>query len=295
VESIDEQWDTDLISMVSFAKYNDDFKYILLCIDTLSKFIWLEPLKNKTAIQMKAAFQKIFSGSERKCLRIRSDKGSEYTNGVMKAYFKHENIIHFVTYNSTKACIAERSIRTIKQRLFKYLTHKQTNRYIDIIQHLADNYNSSYHRSIKMAPISVNEANQQQVWENIYGGDIFSIDKKSQETKFKIGDIVRMSFTRDVFSRGYNEGWSHELFIITTINNTSPLTYRLKDFADDKILGTVYGKEISKVVQSENPTYKIEKTLRRRKVNGTQQYLVKWAGWPDKFNSWVSAADMTDL
>jgi hypothetical protein len=125
VESIDEQWDSDLISLITFAQYNEGFKYILLCVDTLSKYIWLEPIKSKTAPEMKKAFNKIFELG-RKCLRLRSDKGGEYTSAIINSYFKDENIIHFVTYNSVKANFSERVIRTIKKPTFQVFS-PQTN------------------------------------------------------------------------------------------------------------------------------------------------------------------------
>ena len=294
VQSIDEQWDSDLMVMESTSKDNDGYRYILLCIDTLSKYVWLRPLKNKTGAQMKTAFQDIFSGS-RQCLRLRSDKGKEYCCNIMEKYFKEIGINHFVTYNKVQANFAERCNRTIKQRLFKYFTHQQTYRYIDILQDIATNYNATFHRSIKMAPKDVTTENQQIVWENIYGDDITKLGSASAKFSYKVGDLVRLSHTRGVFSRGYNQGWSDEIFIIKARHKTAPSTYSLKDFLGEAILGTVYEAEITKVLESDNPVYRVEKVLKKRRRQGVQEYFVKWDGWDKRYNSWVTSDEMVQL
>ena len=294
VESIDEQWDCDLMVFESSAKFNEGNKYVLLCIDTLSKYVWTRPLKSKTGAETKKAFQSIFSGA-RKCLRLRSDMGKEFCNTTVEKYFKEVHIKHFVTYNSVKANFAERAIKTIKQRLFKYFTHKQTYRYIDILQDITANYNATYHRSIRMAPQDVTRENQQVVWENIYGHDIFKMTTPPQKVCFKVGDLVRISHTRNAFARGYNQGWSDELFTIKTAHKTSPPTYTLKDYAGETILGRVYEQEVTKVFQKEDAQYKIEKVLKKRRVRGKTEYLVKWLGWNKSFNSWVDSTDIEDL
>ena len=294
VESIDEQWDSDLMVLDTKAKENDGYRYLMLCIDTLSKFVWVEPLKTKTGVETKKAFQRIFAKG-RHCLWLRTDRGSEYCNGVIEKYFKEKRIRHFVTHNSVKANFAERAIRTIKQKLFKYFTYKQSYRYIDILQDFIGSYNGTYHRSILMRPNDLTTHNQQEVWENIYGGDIFKINELKTKFHFKVGDLVRLSHTRGVFSRGYDQGWSDEIFIIKARHKASSPTYSLKDYLDEDISGTVYSKEIIKVTTRDDATYKIEKVLKKRRRGRKTEYFVKWLGWGEKFNTWVSSTEVVDL
>ena len=229
-------------------------------------------------------------------LKNNGDIDKSWTIDDMEKYFKEIGVIHFVTHNNVKSNFAERAIRTIKQRLFKYFTHHQSFRYIDIIQDITTSYNSTYHRTIKMPPNEVTQENQQNVWETTYGGDIFKLNKTSQyKFHYKVGDLVRLSHTRGVFSRGYNQGWSDEIFIIKTRFRTSPPTYSLKDFTEEDILGTVYEQEITRVEQSEDPIYKIEKVIKKRRRRGVSEYYVKWLGWGDKFNSWVNSDEVVDL
>ena len=142
VEGIDDQWDADLMDMSYYAKQNDGYTYILTVIDIFSKYVWLRPLKTKTSLEVKDAFQSI----ERKPKLLRTDKGKEFTSNVIEKFFKTIKIHHFVTQNSGKANYAERVIKTIKNHLQRYMTHHQTHRYIDIVPDVNKSYNQSYHR-----------------------------------------------------------------------------------------------------------------------------------------------------
>jgi hypothetical protein len=147
-----------------------------------------------------------------------------------------------------------------------------------------------------MTPSEVTQQNQQIVWENIYGGDVFKLTKPCNKFTYKVGDLVRMSHTRDVFSRGYNQGWSNEIFTIKERFNSNPPTYSLEDFAGDSIAGKVYEPEITKIIQKEaNPLYKVEKILEKRRTRKGVEYFVKWSGWDKKFNSWVSSDQVVNL
>ena len=102
---VDYQWDVDTADM---RRYEDQkYKYFLLAVDIMSKYVWTVPLRTKTAAEIVKAFQTIFKEG-RKPTRIRSDKGSEYVNKDVRKYLKDEKIIHFVTQNLVKASIAEK-------------------------------------------------------------------------------------------------------------------------------------------------------------------------------------------
>ena len=146
-----------------------------------------------------------------------------------------------------------------------------------------------------MAPKDVTTENQQIVWENIYGDDITKLGSASAKFSYKVGDLVRLSHTRGVFSRGYNQGWSDEIFIIKARHKTAPSTYSLKDFLGEAILGTIYEAEITKVLESDNPVYRVEKVLKKRRRQGAQEYFVKWDGWDKRYNSWVTSDEMVQL
>ena len=146
VAGIDDQWDTDLMDMVSLSKHNDGVKYVLVAIDIFSRYTWMRPLKSKQGKDVIEAFASIFSEG-RKPRALRSDKGTEYTGRLTQQYLREQHVKHFVTQNEVKANYAERVIKTIKGRIFKYFTKKQTYEYIDILKDFVSSYNHTYHGS----------------------------------------------------------------------------------------------------------------------------------------------------
>lgn len=106
VTGIDDQWEMDLMDMVSHAKENDNVRYVLLVIDVFSKFFWLRALKNKTGAEVERAVKDIMKGN-RKPRRARSDKGKEFLAKAVQNCFKSEDVKHFTSHNELKANIAE--------------------------------------------------------------------------------------------------------------------------------------------------------------------------------------------
>ena len=71
--------------------------------------------------------------------------------------------------------------------------------------------------------------------------------------------------------------------------------YQLKDYQNEVITSFFYEPELQIAFLDENMIYKIEKILKKRKRKGISEVLVKWKGWPSKFNSWIAESDMEDL
>ena len=111
VGGIDHQWQMDLADMQSMQKFNDGYRYLLVCIDVFSKYAWVVPLKNKTGLSLVEAF-KIILASGRKPEKIITDQGTEFLNKHFKALLKDEDIGLYNTYNETKASVVERLIRS---------------------------------------------------------------------------------------------------------------------------------------------------------------------------------------
>ena len=298
VYGIDSQWDADLMDMTQLAKYNKSFKYVLLCIDILSKFVWVVPLKSKKSKDIVIAFKKIFAQG-RKPHMLRTDKGREFLNKMVSQLFKKEGIHHFVTQNELKANVAERAIKTIKGRIFKYFTKAQSNKYINVLQDIVHSYNRTFHRSIQMTPIEVNKDNEAEVWQMLYLP--FKKDKSKKipgikakaKFKFEIGDTVRITHLQKAFSREYDTRWSEEIFKIKMRQLREALpVYKLKDLGDDDIEGTFYEPELQKILLTSDTMYKIEKIIDTKKERKKTLHYVKWLFWPAKFNSWIKSSDM---
>ena len=283
VDGIDDQWQADLIDMTSLSEFNQGYRFILACIDVLSKYAWVVPLKNKTGHALVEAFKIILKGG-RKPRFIQTDKGTEFKNKKVQDLFKKHHIRFFTTQNETKASIVERFIRTFKSRLWRFFTANNTHVYLKTIPKLISAYNQSYHRSIKMAPASVTIHNDQEVWRTLYK----DIRAGQKDFKFQIGDSVLISKTTQPFRKGYLPNWTKEIFTIGARIPRSPPVYKLLDYDKETIEGAFYEEELQKVIKTDD-MYEIEKVLMTRKRSGKTEHFVKWLGYPDKFNSWVTA------
>ena len=308
VTGIDDQWDADLMDMTRYAKYNDNIHFILVVIDVFSKYVWLQPLQNKRGPSVAEAFRNIFQQGRRPS-RIRTDKGQEFLANATQKVFEKEDIHHFVSQNEVKANVAERAIKTLKSKILRYITYKQNYRYIDHLQDFADSYNDTYHSSIGMAPAKVTKKDELAVWWKLYwpkkttpkSKKMLPITKKPKRTmpkpfKFKVGDYVRITHLRHVFTREYDQKWTGEIFKISErfLRQGLPI-YKIKDFNGHDIKGSFYQAELQKVTLKEDQLWKIDKILKTRKRKGNTEYLVRWLYWPKSFDSWINAKDVVDL
>ena len=241
--------------MELLSKYN---KGKLLCvIDIFSKYSWVVHLKDKKGISIVKAFQSILKQSNRKQNKIWVDKGSEFYNASFKKWSQDNDIVMYSTNNEGKSVVAERFIRTLKSKIYKYITSISKNLYINKLDDIVDEYNSTYHTTIKMKPIDVKD--------NTY----INANKETndKDPKFRVGDRVRISKYKNIFAKGDTPNWSEEVFVIKKVKNTVPWTYFIKDLNDEEIIGTFYEKELQKTNQEE---FRIEKVIKRK---GDKMYV----------------------
>ena len=278
-------WAADLADMRAFAKYNNGNTFLLLVIDTFNKYGWIIPLKNKEGKTVVKAFKTIFEEG-RIPKKLWTDKGKEFYNKDMDDLRKLHEIELYSTENEEKSSIAERWIRTMKKKMFKYFTDNNTYKYIDVLPDLVEDYNNTVHSSTKLTPVEASkEKNELKVWRNLYP-DRYKTSRLNP--KFSVGDEVRITKKKKVFEKGYTTRWTEEIFTIKEIRETNPITYKLEDLQGDEIKGTFYEPELQKTKQQ---VFRIEKIIKKEKGKS----LVKWKGYSDKFNSWVDNKDLIDL
>ena len=178
-------------------------------------------------------------------------------------------------HNEGKSVVAERFIRTLECKIYKYMTPISKNVYINKLDDIVNEYNNTYHTIITMKPTDVKN--------NTY----INTDKetKNKDPKFKVGDRVRISKYKNIFAKGYMPNWSEEVFVIKKVKSTVPWTYVINDLNGEEIIGTFYEKELQKTNQEE---FRIEKALKRK----DDKIYVKWKRYNNSFNSWIDKASL---
>ena len=200
-----------------------------------------------------------------------------------------ENIKLYSTENEEKSSMVERFNRTIKQKMWKMLSANNNTVYFEKIDELLKNYNSSFHRSVHMTPSEASDVkNTKHVFANLYSDEIY---KQVEKPKFRIGDRVRISkYKRKFFDKGFTPNWTEEIFVINEILSTKPVTYRLVDLQGEAVTGSFYEQELQR---SSQEIFRIEKVIRRD--NKRKRVLVKWSGYPAKFDSWIPMNKLNKL
>lgn len=281
----------DLAVFSQFAKYNDNYKYILMIIDVFSKKGYGIPLKSKSGKEVSKVIDEFLTNDISNVLYVQTDKGTEFLCTQTQKVFKDHNIQHYTyTNQEIKATFVERFTRTLKQKMYRYFTHTNSYRYIDVLSDLIHSYNSAIHSSHNLSPNRINESNQETVWQKLYNPDR-PINELNIKPTFRVGDKVRISKYSTTFAKGYLPAWTEEIFTVAKIHGTIPPVYSLSDDNDSRLVGTWYKEELQRV-KVRNDTYKIDKILGTRKVNNKVQYLVKWRGYDDSFNSYINKSDL---
>ena len=130
----------------------------------------------------------------------------------------------------------------LKTKTSQYMTSISKNVYIDKLDDIVNEYNNTYHRTIKMKPVDVKD--------NTYID--FKKEVNDRDPKFKVGDHVRISKYRNIFAKGYTPNWSEEVFVIKKVKNTVPWTYVINDLNGDEIIGTFMKKNYKRRIQKRN-------------------------------------------
>ena len=176
----DNIWGVDLADMQSLLEKIKVLRYLLCAIDLFSKYAFVVRLKDKKGISNVNAFDEIIKQSKRKPNKMWVDQGSEFYKNSFKKWLSDNNIIMYSTYNEGKSVVAERFIRTLKNKLYKHMTTTGNSVYYDVLDDVVSKYNNTKHSTIKMKPIDVKNNKRVYVDEN---------DEK--DSSFKVGDRVR--------------------------------------------------------------------------------------------------------
>lgn len=277
----------DLVDMTKFENENDGYRWIITIIDTFTKKAWAFKIKRKSAEAIMSVMKPFLQKNTPQ--KIEFDQGKEFYNSKFINLLNKLKIKYFSVYSDHKCAIVERFNRTLKTRMYRRFTAQNNNRWVDILQDLIDGYNKTQHKSTKFSPNNVSSKNENEVRKNLYPK--IKKDKKHMKHVFSIGDSVRITKKKNIFQKGYEKTWSHEVFYINEIKNTYPVTYGIKDYKGDLIEGSFYSNELQLIDVSDN-IWPVEKIVSTRKRKGKTEYLVKFLGYSDEANTWIAQEEL---
>lgn len=263
--SIDEVWGSDLIDVQNLSRYNGNTKFILLCVDHLSGFVFLEPMRNKSAEETTRALETVFTSSGRSPKMLLTDRGMEYWNRKLMSLLERRGILLMSTENSQmKSAVAERMVRTVKSRISKLLEHSKSLKYIDRLPDIALSINSSRGRITRLSPDEIVRENKGSIaFERRYGPRLQT--DRAYSFSLSPGDTVRIALPIETFSKEGRPSFSRELYRVEEAVPSHPHTFKiaLLDSKGDS-LGTLlrgfYSPELSKVV---DPVFSLEDLSKR--------------------------------
>lgn len=285
---LNTDWQADLMHFQSISRKNSGMKYLLVCVEVLSRFLYVEPVRSKKSSDMIEAFEKIFKRCSSLPWRLYSDSGLELCAKQMRDYFKKKTIqkIEAKTHPILHATMVERANRTIRDKMKRFFCENNTYRWVDSIQDLVHSINNSIHSTTKMTPANVNSKNAEELYHRLYG-----TVEKEEKPKFKVGDTVRVEQRRRFFTKKNQNTFTDQIFIIKKVlDSRKPVVYVLEDLQNAELEGYFYRQELCPV--SLNTTFRIEKVLRSRLRNNKREYFVKLKGYNDSFNQWVFKEDL---
>ena len=185
------------------------------------------------------------------------EKGREFYHRSMKSWLEKNDIEMYSRHNEGKSVISERSIRTLKNKIYKYMTSISKNAQIDKLDGIVNKYNYTYHSIINVKPST---------YVDVKPSTYIDSSKKTNDKnpKFKIGDIVRISIYKNIFAKDYVTNWSEEVSVIKKVKSTVQWTYVISDLKNEEIVGTFYEKELLKTNQKE---LRVEKVITQKAIN----------------------------
>ncbi|KAL3109930.1 hypothetical protein niasHT_016546 [Heterodera trifolii] len=260
------EWQADLAILDRLAKQNRGYKYLLVCIDTLSRQVFVEPVKTKTSANMIIAFGRIFKRSKYIPWKVLTDQGKEFTARAVQHFFRAKDVEHFCMLTSPQfhAGMAERANRSIKERLYRYFTERNTYKWIDVVQDIVRAINHSPNSSIGMRPAEVNFKNAEALRQKLHNA---AKNVVRRQPRYRVGDRVRIEKYKHVFQKGYLPRFTNELFTVAEVHSEcSPVVYRLRDDHNEIISGWFYANDLCKSLEDkQQKMYAIEKILKKKK------------------------------
>ena len=220
---VNEIIQVDLADFSDISSNNDGYEYLLIFIDVMSRYATVYPIKNKNSTTINELLNK-FIHKTPNIRKIMSDNGSEFINKEYKNILQQHNIVPiYVDVNEQKGhklAIVDRFTRTIRSMINKYLTMNDTTKYINVLPKIVENYNNTFHTTIKSTPSKPDVEHIKEI------NNRRTIDALLEEKTFEIGDKVRYLKNPVLFQKGSLPNWSKT---IHTIVDKTAHSYKLNN------------------------------------------------------------------
>ena len=220
---IDEIWSIDLADMIDYKISNNKvYRYIFIVIDNYSKYLWAIPLKNKYSQTITNEFSNMITTSKRKPLKLESYRGTEFYNSIFQNLLKSKNFRHYSRYTDKGPSIAERVIRTLRNLLKKPVFETAKADWLSELPSVVKKFNNTIHHSIKMTTVQASKkSNEKIVYNNLKDNRV------KEKPEYRLGQLVRTSDIKRVFSKGDSTNYSYLLYTITEVIHDTIPSYRI--------------------------------------------------------------------
>jgi len=269
----------DIIAMDLVDISNEQNKlstFLLTIIDIYSRYAWCIPVRDKTAKSVFEAFKSINIQPN----NIWVDDGKEFMNKIFKKYCEDERINLYSTFSKFKSVYIERFNRTLREKIAR--SKIKNNIKINYnLQEIMSEYNNTKHKTIRQKPINVLRGFSLPYIRPPDIGDV---------PKFEVGDFVRLSRSKGIFTKGYIEKWTYEIFKIKSVDSSYyPNTYEVEDLKGGEVSGIFYNEELLKTTI---PNFKVfDKLVGEKTVNRRKQYEISFLEYDKRFNIKVNSED----
>jgi hypothetical protein len=283
----------DVAYMRELKQSNDSVSYLMFCLDLFSRYLTILPLKSLKSEEVCNALDEFLSTNTYEYSHSLTDAGQEFLSRKVQTLFKSLSIHHYTPKSADfKNSLCERSILTIKNIIYRYLTYTKADRYIDHLDTIVKTYNSTEHRGLlSRTPLDIH------LISNRPDIDAFKIRLyKSKTANFvplrdnlPLGSFVRLktsSSSQNIFRRGFTIRNTIEIFKVSGVNKKHiPVTYTISDLSRNIIDGTFYRQEL--IPTSKKDEYNIE-ILKKRKRGKREYFLVRYIHYPSEEPVWIS-------
>jgi hypothetical protein len=287
-----EIYSSDLMEMGPlWAKHNNKFRYLLVAVDVLSKYLHVQPLKRKTPDEMIRAYRLIFRKKPvPKFLYV--DRGMEHYSKKFLRFLEPLGVQVYSTYSSMKSVLAERMIRHLREKITKIISETGSRKFVHLLPRIVDEYNSQVHRVTKMAPNDVQpERDDATLIQRLYANRLHATGKP----RFKVGDQVRVSLQKGLFAKASVQTFSNEVFYVHQVQNTKPITYVLRDEQGEVITGAFYAEELVLVRKTPQDYWPIERIVATRVRNRKKYHKVRFLGYDASEDRWILASELKKM